>query len=253
MMQAPLSEALAAARRHRALLRASEWSAALHDPACAYIVQEEVARELGWFDDGPPRYWKSGGPSRDAVLTHAPLPPEGVRGDGASFVDLRLHAPAIEAEVALRLREDVDAERAAALRDDEADALVDAMMVSIEVVDSRWLEGFDAPAPLRLADLQSHGALCLGHAVPYARRDWSRQRCVVTLGAGAPVERIGTHSLGDPAAVLPQWLRHATREGDVVPAGAVVTTGTWCGVLPARAGDAVRVAFEGIGEASLRL
>ena len=65
--------------------------------------------------------------------------------------------------------------------------------------------------------------------------------------------RTGTHALGDPAWLLPIWLRHATRHGDVVPAGTVVTTGTWAGVVPATQGDAVEVAFEGIGRATLAL
>jgi 2-keto-4-pentenoate hydratase len=39
----------------------------------------------------------------------------------------------------------------------------------------------------------------------------------------------------------------------VLPAGTVVTTGTWCGLLPARAGDEVEVQFDGIGAASVRL
>ena len=36
------------------------------------------------------------------------------------------------------------------------------------------------------------------------------------------------------------------------PAGTVVTTGTWCGVLHATAGDRVVVAFDGIGRAEVR-
>jgi 2-keto-4-pentenoate hydratase len=39
----------------------------------------------------------------------------------------------------------------------------------------------------------------------------------------------------------------------LLPAGTVVTTGTWCGLLPARAGDEVEVQFDGIGAASVRL
>ena len=52
------------------------------------------------------------------------------------------------------------------------------------------------------------------------------------------VERRGTQALADPLFVLPAWLRHATRGGAVVEAHSVVTTGTWCGLLQARAGDA---------------
>ena len=93
----------------------------------------------------------------------------------------------------------------------------------------------------------------LGEWVPYRRRDWLVQRCVVAIGDHEPDVRVGTHSMKDPAWVLPIWLRHATRNGDVVAAGTVVSTGTWVGVLPAAKGDAVKVVFDGIGEAALRL
>jgi 2-keto-4-pentenoate hydratase len=53
--------------------------------------------------------------------------------------------------------------------------------------------------------------------------------------------------------VLAAWLRHLTRDGATVPAGTVVTTGTWCGMLPAAAGDRVDVRFDGIGSAQLQL
>lgn len=249
-----LVQALAAARLHHALLPAGDWSGALQNADDAYAVQDGVAAALGWFGHAAPRYWKSGGPSLATPLTHAPLPPAAVRASPASFADLQLHAPAIEAEIALRLAVDVDASRAAGLAASEVDTLVDAMTVSIEVVDSRWREGMQgAPALLRLADLQSHGALALGAWVPYARRPWSAQRCEVRIGSQAPVERVGTHSLADPVAVLPQWLRHATRGAATVPAGTVVTTGTWVGVLSAARGDEVTVAFDGIGSATLRL
>ncbi len=254
---AGLAQALVAARRQNLQLAAGDWAQALHSAADAYAVQDEVAAALGWFGGAPPTHWKSGGPSRDAPLTHAPLPPAGVRGSPASLRDWPLHTRAIEAEIALRLAASVSPAQAASLHSDDRaeriDALVDAMSVSIEVVDSRWREGAQAAAWLRLADLQSHGALVLGGWVPYARRDWSAQRCDALIGAQPAVHRIGTHSLGDPAWVLPQWLRHATRHGASVPAGTVVTTGTWVGLLRALAGDEVRVDFNGIGTATLRL
>lgn len=65
--------------------------------------------------------------------------------------------------------------------------------------------------------------------------------------------RQGSHSLADPAWLLPQWLSHATRNGQTLPAGSVVTTGTWVGILEARAGDLVTARFDGIGEASVQL
>jgi 2-keto-4-pentenoate hydratase len=59
--------------------------------------------------------------------------------------------------------------------------------------------------------------------------------------------------MADPAFVLPAWFRHATRSGARLRKGTVVTTGTWCGVLQAAAGDLVIAEFPGIGRASIQL
>lgn len=248
----------------------------LADEHAAYAVQDRVAQALGWRPTGQASHWKSGGPSREQALTHALLPPAGVWASPASSGRWPFRMQAFEAEVALRLGEAVDAERAARLSLAEARSLVDAMTVSIELIDSRWAESLDAPATDRLADVQSHGALVLGPWVPFdAQRDWAAQRCRVQVGwdqgaaqTGADVplpgadvpqpgtddelrEFVGTHSLGDPAWVLPAWLRHATRHGQTLAAGSVVSTGTWCGLMRARPGQTVTVQFEGIGSASV--
>ncbi len=229
-------------------------AAAPADAEAAYAVQAAVAQALGWFDTGVPRHWKSGGPSRQAVATHAPLPPAGVWASPALAGAWPFHQRGIEAEVALRLGTAVDATLAAGLDLLQARALVDALCVSIEVVDSRWAEGLQAPALAKLADLQSHGALVLGGWTGFdAAHDWSAQRCRVQIGAQPARAFQGTHAMGDPAFVLLAWLRHATRGGAAVPAGTVLTTGTWCGILPAQAGERVLVQFPGIGEASVQL
>ena len=226
----------------------------LSSAEAAYAVQAQVARTLGWFaDPNQPVHWKSGGPSR-AALTHAALPPAGIWASPAQAGTWPFTLRGIEAEVALRLREPVDAARAATLDDVAARALIDAMTVTIEVVDSRWAEGLEAPPLAKLADLQCHGALVLGAWVAFdATRDWRAQRCAVQVGAQPAHAFLGSHSLGDPAAVLCAWLRHATADGSVLAAGSVVTTGSWCGLLSAQPGDAVRVQFEGIGAIDLAL
>ena len=225
----------------------------LSDAAAAYAVQDGVARALGWFGERTPRHWKSGGPSRDAVLTHAALPPDGVWPSPADAGAWPFRLRGIEAEIALRLAHDVTPALAATLDATRAAALIDAMCVSIEIVDSRWAEGLASPAFAKLADLQSHGALVLGPWTAFAARDWAAQSVQVQIGAQPPVERRGSHAMGDPAFVLPAWLRHATRGGRRVPAGSVVTTGTWVGILDAAAGDRVTAEFPGIGSASVQL
>lgn len=224
------------------------------DAGTAYAVQARVAQALGWFGAAGPAHWKSGGPSREAVATHAPLPPAGVWASPADARGWPFTLRWVEAEVALRLGRPVDADQARTLDLAQARGLVDAMCVSIEIVDSRWAEGLQAPAWARLADLQSHGALVLGAWRPFeAAHDWAAQVCRVRIGAQPVREFRGTHSMADPAFVLLAWLRHATRDGALLPAGTVLTTGTWCGMLQAQAGDAVEVEFDRIGAASIQL
>ncbi|TWO70889.1 2-keto-4-pentenoate hydratase [Caenimonas sedimenti] len=241
-----VTAALLRARRERQPVSAASLGDLLPDARAAYAVQSAVAAQ-GRLDAH--RHWKSGGPTL-ATVTHAALPAAGVRISPADLRDLHFNWRGIEAEIALRLARDIGHAEAEMLGDDAAASLIDAMAVSIEVVDSRWAEGRQAPALFKLADLQSHGALVLGAWVPYAGRDWARQTCVVRIGAAPAQSFQGSHALVDPGSHLASWLRHATRDGTVVPAGTVVTTGTWCGLLMAQPGDLVHAVFEGIGEAS---
>ncbi|MES2183601.1 MAG: fumarylacetoacetate hydrolase family protein [Pseudomonadota bacterium] len=237
--------ALVEARQQRRTLDEQAWSSTVQTPEQAYAVQDGVAARLGWFTDGPPLHWKTGG-------SHAPMPPAGARTSPADYSDTHFNGPGIEAEIALRLGSPVTPELAAALTQESATALVDAMAVSIEVVDSRLTDRSRAPALLKLADQQTHGALAMGAWVPFAARDWAAQQCEIRIGNQEPVHKTGTCPQGDPTRSLVGWLRHATRFG-TLPAGAVVSTGTWCGVLPAKAGDTVTVTFPGVGSATCRL
>ena len=248
-----LALALVQARASGEALSAAAWSGAVGNAEQAYALQDEVAQLLGWLGAEPAQYWKSGGASRQATLTHAVLAPGGVRSSPANLQAYPLSTRAVEAEIALRLGQSVSPQLAASLSPAQAEALVDACAVAIEVVDSRWLEGAAAAALLRLADAQSHGALVLGAWQPYLRRDWAAQLCQVSISDGRVVNATGTHPLGEPAWLLCNWLRHATRHGGTLASGSVVTTGSWVGMLGVQAGDLVRVMFDGIGSAELQL
>lgn len=245
--------ALLQARRERVPADAAPLEGQLQTPEQAYAVQELVARDAGWFGGEVPQHWKSGGPSREGALTHAPLPPANVFASPADASGCHFNMRLIEAEVALRLGRDVSPQDASSFNPAAAHQWLDGMTVSIEIVDSRWQQARTASALLKLADLQVHGALVLGAWKPFQPRDWMGQSCVVQIGNHAPQSFRGTHSLQDPAWLLPVWLRHVTRNGATVPRGTVVTTGTWCGLLEAKPGDKVRAVFEGIGEAEVQL
>jgi 2-keto-4-pentenoate hydratase len=248
---AAATAALVQARRHGEPTAAA--AVPLPDADAAYAVQDAVAAALGWAGAEVAGPWKIGTAPMPLHRTHARLPPAGVWASPASAAHWPLHMTGIEAEVAFRLAYDLAPEQAAALDPHTAAQCIDAFTVSIEIVDSRWVEGLKAPALNALADLQSHGALVLGEWVPFVPRDWPNQDCHVAIGSRLRTQRRASHVLLDPTLLLADWMRHTTREGAVLPAGSVVTTGSWVGILEAARGERVEVEFPGIGVASLQL
>lgn len=230
-------------------------ASAVCDEVDVLVVLQHSAAAEGWKLGCAPAYWKSGGPSPSQPLFHAPLPRHKVLTSESAQRPARIRQPActlhgVEAEIALRLGRRVDLAQALALTPDSVHEVVDAMTVAIEWVDSRWRQNLQAPLRLLQADRLSHGALVLGQQwLPYRRRDWSAQRCTVQVDAEPAQEFKGSHPLGDPSAVLLSWLRHATSRWGSVEAGSVVTTGSWTGIVQARAGSRVGVAFDGLAQA----
>jgi len=249
-----LGQALAAAWTEGRRLDHRAWS--LPDETSAYAAQAVLANELGWRLPGRAQFWKCGGASRAAALGHSPLAPLGVREvrglrQGGDFSDLRLFGA--EAEIALRLGQDVTPAKAAELVTGQTDSLIDAMCVAVEWLDSRWEGTLQADALLRLADAQSHGALALGPWQAWPKgRDWRQQACELQVGEAAPLGGNGGHGLDDPGWLMAQWLQAATRDGMTVPAGSVVTTGAWRVALDLPAGTTVTVRYEGLGALTVR-
>jgi 2-keto-4-pentenoate hydratase len=219
-MTEALIQALVACHRHGTRLRAADWAATVRDEGDAYAVQEGVAAALGWRFDR----WKSGGAGPQGPFSHSPVDPVA----GTALLG-------VEAEVALRAG---------------ADGAPDAMCIAVELVASRWAEGMDAPALLRMADFQSNAGLLLGEWQPYRALDWGRLEWRLALPGQPDIVRRGGHALADPAGVLPAWLRHATRNGRTVPAGTVVTTGAWGGLHPFAGPAHGTLAIEGLGDFS---
>lgn len=214
-----LIPALAACHRDGARLRAADWVDAVHDEADAYAVQDGVAAALGWRLDR----WKSGGASAQGPFSHSPVSPVA----GSALLG-------VEAEVALRI---------------DASGAADAMCIAVELIASRWEEGLDAPALLRMADFQSNAGLLLGTWQSYRALDWARLEWRLALPGQPDIVRRGGHSLADPAGVLPAWLQHAARHGRTVAAGTVVTTGAWGGLHTASQARGT-LSVEGLGEFS---
>jgi 2-keto-4-pentenoate hydratase len=217
-MIATLIQSLAAAHRSGTPLQAADWLDAVRDEADAYAVQDGVAAELGWKLDR----WKSGGASAQGPFSHSPVNPVA----GTALLG-------VEAEVALRVG---------------PDGAPEAMCIAIELVASRWAEGLDAPALLRMADHQSNAGLLLGEWQPFKALDWGQLEWRLAIAGQPEIVRRGGHSLADPAAVVAAWLKHAARHGATLAAGTVVTTGAWGGLHPTTGAVHGTLSFDGLGE-----
>ncbi|MFG6413612.1 hypothetical protein ACG02S_06835 [Roseateles sp. DC23W] len=225
MTEAPipaLVQALTACHRDGTRLSAADWTDAVRTEADAYAVQDGVARALGW----PLDRWKSGGAGPQGPFSHSPVSPVA----GTAFLG-------VEAEVALRAG---------------VDGAPEAMCIAVELVASRWAEGMEAPALLRMADFQSNAGLLLGPWQPYRALAWADVEWRLSLSGQPDIVRRGGHSLANPASVLPAWFKHATRDGATVKAGTVVTAGAWGGLHAWTGPVAGTLAFEGLGEFAFR-
>lgn len=260
MNQANISRialALITARKNHLPSDASLFADQLLTTADAYAVQDLVYKAMEGNDASIAQAWKSGGPNRSSEQTHSALLAQGILQNGADMRNWPLNIRIVEIEIAFRINSDVTREQAAALDHASSQQLIAAKTVSIEIVDSRWQQAGNAQALLKLADMQSHGALVLGDWIPFTQsdieRDWSKQQCSLKIGNQPVVSFVGTHTLQDPTYVLPAWLKHATASGQTLPAGTIITTGSWCGMPFANKGDLVVAEFDGIGKASVQL
>lgn len=249
-----IAAALVAARRSGMAADETPWHDTHLSPNDIDALQDCVAAELGWnADPAALSTWKGGGPTTASVATFARIPAPFVLASPGRLEAKDFHRLGIEIEVAFRLARDVGAPDLAARAVQAPEALFDAMAVSIELVDFRWKGADKAPAPLRLVDVQSNGALVLGEWVPIRSVDWAAQVATLEIDGKEVGRYQGAHPCGDPMWMAPQWLQHAVARHDRLAAGSVLTTGSWCGVVWLDGPASVRASFEGIGEAVLTL
>ena len=212
----------------------------------AYAVQDRVADALGWFEGTRATAWKAGASAPGATPIAVPLPTSGVVASPARYGAGAFHSIRIEAEIAFRFGDGV----AHPQRASDWKTSVDALVVTIEVVDSRIADGDRASPRLKLADAQQHGGLVVGSSVPRRDVDWKSLHAIVRRNGAIVADTHGGHPLGDPTVLLPWFVAHVAARGRDLAAGDLVTAGTWTGMVAASPGDAVEVEFDGIGRAA---
>ncbi|MBP0599235.1 fumarylacetoacetate hydrolase family protein [Herbaspirillum sp. LeCh32-8] len=220
---------------------------AVGDAATAYAVQDAQLLQLG-----PVGAWKVGSKGRGFEPACSPLPLSCVMASGARLSGPQWRQRGLEVELALRVGRDCDPGNELLSREQLLDVF-DAVMPAIEVVETR-LGRLPCENPwASMADLQSHGALVVGEAIPMPANAPELDAIVATLAIDG--REAARTTGGNPAELWPTlaWLaRHCALRGMPLKKGQFVTTGSCTGLVNARAGTLVEATLEGIGGVALR-
>ncbi|WP_339515177.1 2-keto-4-pentenoate hydratase [Pseudomonas sp. RL_15y_Pfl2_60] len=215
----------------------------LETEAQAYLVQECVAKALGWFSQGPARAWKLGG-GPTGFISAAGIPANAIHPSGWQAPGDYCNGFGIEGELIVRLGHDLDQHTDLAM----AYAAVDAWLPGIELCDTRWLNAEQAAPLLHLADQQLNRALILGEPRTLkAPFDWPAQTAEVRVNGVSQIVSTGSHPFAEPLHSLPWLARHAALQGNPLRAGDLVATGSWTGIYWAPPAAEVEVEFAGLG------
>lgn len=209
--------------------------------ADAAAIQQVTAALLG---ETAPAYKVAGTTPETAMW--APILGSTVQANPGRFPTALVPLLGIEAEIGYRLKDDITAaDRSMTM--DELDARV-IVVPTIEVVDTRFVSYDDTPVLQRAADFMSNGGLV--HGEPWANgAEQDLTRLAIKLYAGEKLicDTIGGHAAKDPRIPTLAFIQ-ATGRPDHLPAGTLITAGSYTGLLYARPGDTVAARFAGYGE-----
>lgn len=169
--------------------------------------------------------------------------------DGETIPAGLLIQPKVEAEVAFVLGHDLPGEDVTA---SELIRAIDFALPAMEIVDSRirdWKIGILDT----IADNASSGVYVLGSR-PVRLADFEPRLCGMMMErTGEPVSfGAGAACMGNPL-IASLWLaRRMAQVGRPMQAGDVILSGALGPMVPARPGDAFRVAINGLGEVGAR-
>lgn len=199
---------------------------AIADAAQAYAVQREFLSRVSIATGG----WKIGAKSAAGPIQGAPLPLDGIYRCSAALNRRHFTVLGLELEIAFVFNREFSAADVG-IPDAEVMAGLHAMQASIEIVSSRLAGWPEVGKLLQLADLQNHGALIVGEAVPYDEHfPFLAPQLSLHIGDTEIFNGNGSNPAGDPRRLLPWLVRHCAAQGMPLAAGSVITTGSYTGI-----------------------
>ena len=179
---------------------------------------------------------------------------QALSGEAAGFAVIADGFAAVEAEFVFRLGADAPVGKTA-WTDDEALALVDALLVGAELAGSPLPRINDLGPAVVVSDFGNNAGLILGPPVPEWRRMLGTLEQDLRCETAIDGEVVGSGRASDIAGGLVAALRFAlarcARRGMPLRAGQLVSTGAATGIHDIRAGQQARVSFDGIGEIAI--
>ncbi|MBV9519508.1 MAG: fumarylacetoacetate hydrolase family protein [Hyphomicrobiales bacterium] len=217
--------------------------------ADAMAIQKEVAQAIGASIAG----WKVGY-APNGIPVAAPIYANVVHRSGDTVPVGPSGKSGIEVEIALRLAKDLPPLRGRPYaRADILDAC-EALLVGVEIVESRFPEPPKPPFLALLADNSSNGAFVRGAELRDARGlEVSRLRCKLTLDGKLAHEGVGGHAKGDPLLPVIDYVNHPCDLLGGLRAGQIVTTGTLSGCPFVEGAVKVAAELEGLGEIAFEI
>jgi len=233
-----LAGLLAAAQRTIVPIEAHGAALTPADAAAAFDVQHRTLALLGQ----PIAGWKVGAKSVDGPILGAPLPADRRLSGGAALRRAAYPVLGLELEIAFRFGR-IFEPFSGPYADDEVLEGLGSMLATIEVVSSRFAT-WPAVDPLaQLADMQNHGALVCGEAVPYAKGyPFLTPAVSFTFDGVDIVKGRVANPAGDPRRLLGWVVNHSVARGIAIGGDVVVTAGSYTGAhFPEGAGIAVGI------------
>ena len=243
---AAAAAALAGARPPGPAFDAPPADLAPADDAEAWAIHQACVSALG-----PVVAWKTGAPTPDATPMRGEITAGTMHQSPATLPSGSMRLWAVEAEIAVTIARDLPAQ-GSDYAAEEVLAAVASWHAAIEVLDSAFADWKATPAPWKVADRQSHGALIIGPGAskpPSGPLDQAPVRLLVD-GAVA-YEHRGGNTGGDPVRLLVALVNQLAGTARPIKAGDVVTTGSTTPFHRLEPGQRVRVEFEGLAPAEL--
>ena len=216
------------------------------DEAAAYAIQDATVRLTGLVGG-----WKVGAREPQGKVHCAPLPASRLYPSGSTLKGPAWRWRCVELEVALRVGRDLDPQ-GRLLPPEELAGYFDAVLPTLEVVESRLIDGQHADPLAKLADLQCHGALVVGRPsdMPVATLDLRTLDATLRFDDEVAAQTMGGNPAGDVWHLLAWLAVHAAQRGLPLRQGQIVTTGSCTGLLKAAVGQRVEGNISGAGTLS---